>query len=117
MEGSLEELKNSWTHCKELMKTHASKELVIAFLEDFKVQFTKFYQQILSKRTKYQQLAVSLVDKAFMFWKKEGEISLLISYVQNNWDAKPYIMKRIELIDKIVMNVFTQYTTKKIIYS
>ena len=110
MEFLVEEMVNSWAHCKELIRSSARKEVVIAFLEDFKVQFTAFYNKIKSiLKNKYQKLAFNMVDRAYFFWKKEGELTQIINFINTHWDAKHQVMKRIDMIDAVVTKILSQY--------
>ncbi len=110
MELFIEEMRNSWAHCKELIASNAQLDLVIAFLEDFKEQFTAFYRYLKTfRKTTAQTLSLSLVDSAFVFWKKEGELSVLIRFVKHNWSAKKHLLKRIHTIDKIITTILSHY--------
>lgn len=112
MDLALVEMKNSWTHCRELIQSHSQLDVVVAFLEDFKEQFTQFYHRVKNiQKNHYQRLSFSLVDKAYLFWTKEGELSQLISYVQANWHKQSYLLKRVELLDGIITAIITQYAT------
>lgn len=117
MKPHIEELMNSWSHCKKLIDSKANIELTIAFLEEFKVQFTKFYNQIkTSDKNKHKQISLKLVDTVhYLFWKKEGEISRLISFVKYNWNAKQILKKKIVYFDKIILTIITNNNSKKVI--
>jgi hypothetical protein len=105
MESYLEELQNSWAHCTELLKSQSSFDLAIVYLEDFKEQFSRCYTAMKSRvEKKYQQIAFSLLDSAFLFWKKKGTISELMSSLKKS--SYKDIQKRVEQIDSI-MKVFT----------
>ena len=116
MEFLIEEIINSWSHCKELVRSSAKKDVVIAFLEDFKVQFTTFYNYKKNiQKNYYQKLAFSMVDKAYFFWKKEGELTRLIRFVNTHWHTKKQVIKQIDIIDSIITTILSQYakTTRK----
>ena len=107
MESYLEELHNSWSHCKELLKSNTSFELAQVYLEDFKEQFSRCYSAMKNRvEKKYQQAMFSLLDSAFLFWKKKGVISTLSSSLKRM--SQVDIQKRVDQIDAIITLFTTQ---------
>lgn len=110
MENVVLEAKASWNHCMVMLKSNASVDLFIAFLEDFKVQFTELYKHIkVLGKTTYEKIANAFVDRAFVFWKKEGELTRLIAYVKKNWYKKEKLLKKMQSIDIAVNKIISYY--------
>jgi len=114
MDVKVRELKSSWNHCKKLLAHSNNKELVVAFLEEFKIQFTKFHHKVNSSlTTKFQQSSSKLVDRAFLFYKQEGELSRFISRVKKTNQSKKRMTRYIQMLDKIISAILTAHSKKR----
>ncbi|MCA9477655.1 MAG: hypothetical protein KC535_00730 [Nanoarchaeota archaeon] len=92
MDFFLEDIQNSWTHCKELLASDAKKELVIAFLEEFRSLCASALKKKMFS-SKQRRLMGALSDSLFLFWRRQGEISQLISCMKDSKKRSSLLVK------------------------